>query len=154
MSSLSPVVEQNLVEAKSWEMEDAQRERWELGRGKHRFMAFKHKNMVIFEFKDTKTPVIKDTLTCVDVNLGFEGFSSTWESADGKVHTITHMPYEVAPGVFMWHTFGSDVQYVPYKQTYAVRFSMMLRSTHHPAQRQIGHAYIQEKANFELDFPA
>lgn len=152
MSSIDAVTERDLVEGRLWQLHPEALDRWAGCRASFRFLAYKGKELVIYDFNDNK-PVIKNTLTCVDVSLSFsKGIESVWLDSNNKSYTLSTVPVEVAEQLFLWHTYRSDVQYTPYNQVYSLRFSMLLRSRHNPAQKTPGFNYVLEKAAFNAAF--
>lgn len=152
MSSIDAVTERDLVEGRLWQLDPEALDRWASCRASFRFLAYKGKELIIYDFVAGK-PVIRDTLTCTDVSLSFtKGIESVWLNTEGKAHNLSTVPVEVATQLFLWHTYRSDLQYTPYNNVYNLRFSMLLRSRHNPAQQTPGFNYVLEKAAFNAAF--
>ena len=118
----------------------------------HRFLAFRRKQLVVYRLL-FDTPSVVDTLTCEEAGFDLDkGMSSVWRNASNHNITVTSIPVEVYPSVFLWHTFNSDVIYQVYKGVRSGKFSMLYRSPHHPKYRFENYIYIQELASFESEF--
>lgn len=150
----TPVNERYAVLSKLCQLSDESKARWDACKASHRFMAFQNKQLVIYTLQGVVTPTVLTTLTCVDVQLSIhKGIVSLWETSSGERLSISTTPTEVAPSIFLWHTFQTDLQYSMHKGVYGVRFSMLYRCKHHPAYREEQCFYMQERAAFMLGFP-
>lgn len=145
--------ERQAVLGRLWQLSAEAQTRWENCRASHRFMAFRNKQLVVYSLLG-REPVVLTTLTCTALNAGLsKGLETTWETSAKEVLTVSATPTEVAPSIFLWHTFQTDLQYRPHKGVYGVRFSMLYRCKNHPAYQEEGCFYIQERAAFDLEFP-
>ena len=144
-------VEVPLVQGRLWQLAPEAASRFEGCRVSHRFMAFQGKELVVYKLFIGK-PSVVSVLSCRGASLDFtNGISSMWATPD-RMLTVGHTPIEVAPSVFLWHTYHSDLQYVPHKGVYATRFSMLFKAKHHPSVKIDGEIYIQERAGFDMEF--
>jgi hypothetical protein len=155
MSSVGYVRERTLLGGLLWRMEPEAQERWEANKSSHRFMTFKGKQLVLFTLDTEDKPVLKDKLTMQAISLSdTAGITSTWTTADHKVVQIGHIPVEVAPSIFLWHTYTSDVQYTPHKGVYNIKASMLFKTPHNISHKHMGPVYMLEVAAFQQEFPA
>jgi hypothetical protein len=153
MSNIDAATERELASSRLWKLEPEALTRWESCKASHRFMSFKDKSLIIYQLVAGK-PVTREVLQCQALGASLEaGVYSTWEDKDGCSLQLSSAPVEVYDGIFLWHTFGSDLQYVPYRQVFGLRFSMILRSQYHPDHIVEGANYIQELAAFKLAYP-
>lgn len=153
MSSIDHARERALVGGLLWQLGVEGQERWEACRSSHRFMAFVGKQLIVFTFGDDLKPVLKDRLTLSSLSMASDsGVASHWTNSHGNLIKVGHTPTEIAPSVFLWHTFDSNLQYVPYKGVYNLRTSMLFKSEHNVAYPRIGPHYILEWQAYQQEF--
>lgn len=126
--------------------------RFETCQATHRFLSFKHKQLVIYNFLFER-PSVVDTLTCQSASFDLDkGMSSTWVNGKDEMVEVSSSPVEVHPSIFLWHTFSSEVVYQEHKGAWSARFSMLYSVPQHPKYRVEGVLYMQEKASFQAEF--
>lgn len=125
---------------------------WESCRSAHRFLAYRGKELVIYQLL-FDTPRILKTLTCTAVQLSFDaGFSTTWIDHEEAVYTIEHAPVMVHDSVFLWHVFDSQVQFLPYNGKFNAKLPLAYRSKLNPIGKEEGVIYILERSVFDNMF--
>lgn len=118
---------------------------WHDGKATCRAMAYVGKEFVIYRLVDGK-PILVDSLICTGVSLSInDGLSSTWQAAEKGLIEVGHVPTHIYPGIFLWHTFLSEVQFIPVNCQYAARFSVLFKCAEHPRDEVSDTLYIQEK---------
>lgn len=128
-------------------------ERFENSKASHRFMSFIGKELILYKLDEEKKPHSVVRLTCQDATLaGNDGMASVWKADTGTTFKVTHIPNEIAPGVFMWMTFMSDVQFSYYKGQPSVRFSMLYSCQKHPMTKVSGCYFLQERAPYDMEY--
>lgn len=122
--------------------------KWEATSSGHRFVAYKGKSLVAFRVMFGQPTVLK-TLTLVDVSMDFSnGMTTTWVDADNRPLIITHTPYEVAEGCFLWHNKLSNLEYTEHLGKYSMRFAMTWRTALSPKKLVDGKVYLLESSVF------
>lgn len=145
--------EQALVKAMLWQLNDSQASRWHDCRSSHRIMAFGGKELICYRLDSSNKPTDLVVLKCAGISASsLRGLESQWITETGRVVDLSHVPTEILPQVFMWHTYHSDLQYTPYKGVFNLRFSLLFKSRHHPNVKEAGHYYVQERATFNAEF--
>lgn len=143
--------ERRLVEGLLWKLEPEAQDRFNACKASHRFMAFRGKDLIVYEVIAGKR-TIAETFSCKSVSLSIvDGMESVWSSAYGEDVRVSHTPVEIAPSVFMWHAYCSEVQYLPYKGIYTARFPLIYKCQHHPKMRLENTLYIQERAMYDSE---
>lgn len=145
--------EELLLKGLLWRLPPDAQERLIACRSSHRFMAYKNKILVIYSLIGDH-PRVHDRLTCEAASISLEhGLSSTWSSStSGETLTIGHVPVEVAPNCFLHHTIYSAVDFLPYRNIYAAKFSLVYRTQHHPKSYKPDCLYMQELASYQAEF--
>lgn len=127
-------------------------DRFEDCKATHRFLAFRRKQLVIYRLM-FDTPSIVDILSCEEAGFNLDrGMYSSWRNQAGHIITVSSIPVELYPSIFLWHTFHSDVQYIQHLGVRSARFSMLYKCPHHPKHHHENYSYIQELASFESEF--
>lgn len=140
------------LQTQGWDPET--RYRWTSGKSTHRFPVYMGKEINIFRLEDDLTPKVLDTLTCVGIHLGFsDGLETIWETDGGEEIIVGHTPVEVGESLFIWHTFFSEVQYLPYNGKYTARVPMAYRCPHNITRFKVpGVLYLLERGLYERTF--
>lgn len=153
MSHVDYTRERTLVESLVWNLDPEAQERWGTCRSSHRFLSFIGKQLYVFTLDANNKPTVKNLLTMEGINLSdSNGLVSKWRSANGELLSVGHTPMEIAPSVFLWHTFSSDLQYVPHKGVFNVKTSMLFKAEHHIGYKHVGPHYILEASAFKQEF--
>jgi hypothetical protein len=128
--------------------------RWRGCKSTHRLPIYEGKDLYIFRLEGGKSEIL-DTLTCADITLDFNrGFESCWTREDGSEIFVGHEPVEVDDSLFLWHTFFSEVQYLPYQGKYATRVPMAYRCPHNITMYKVpGVLYLLERKIYDRTFP-
>jgi len=127
-------------------------QQWNEGRSSHRFLAYQGKKLVCYTLAGDRPTVVK-VLSCVAGELDLEtGLSTRWVTSD-EVFTVTHSPSKVAEGVFMWHVFDGNVQYMPHAGIFSTSLATAWKSPLNPSVKVEGVVYILEKTAFDATFP-
>ena len=153
MSFVDHARERLLVGGLLWQLGTEGQERWEACKSSHRFMSFVGKQLIVFTLDEDYKPVLKDRLTMSNVSISSSGgLQSHWTNSHGNLLAVSHTPVEVAPSTFLWHTFGSDLQYIPHKGVYNVRTSMLFKTEHNVGYKHVGPHYMLEFNSFQQEF--
>lgn len=125
---------------------------WESCRSAHRLLAYKGKEIYIYQLWFDK-PEIVDRLEMQEVSCSIcGGFESVWTSLRRGRVTVGHTPTQVYPEVFMWHVFGSDALFKPYKGKFGLHVPVAYRTKVNPLTRQEGFTYALERSVYETTF--
>lgn len=148
-------VEESLLKGTLWRLSPDTTERLLSCKSSHRFMAYERKVLVVYDLIGDR-PRVHNRLTCEGASLKLSsGLSSVWaSSSDTQKVVVSHLPVEIAPSIFLWHTFNSTVTYTPYKGVYTARFSCVYRSPHNPKVHKPDCLYVQELASYQAEFQA
>ena len=153
MSSVDHAKEQSLVQSFLYKMGAEGQDRWEACKSSHRFLSFIGKQLIIFTYDKLHRPVLVDRLMMQGLSLtSGSGLTSQWFKSNGTLITVSHTPIEVAPSVFLWHTFDSNLQYVPHKGEFNVKTSMLFKAQHNINYKHVGPHYILESAQYQQEF--
>jgi hypothetical protein len=128
--------------------------RWSECRSSHRFLAFSGKQIVVYRLSNSH-PQITDQLVCKGLDVGLDtGLSSLWESQEsGTQFWVSATPKEVAPSCFFWMLKHSTLDFVEFKGTKSLKFSMAYRTEKNPSAKVDGTFYLLEKPVFDhFDF--
>lgn len=130
-------------------------DRWRRCQSSHRFLSFLGKQLVAYRlFMDS--PEVIDTFTCEGFDAGLQqGVSSLWRSSNAKEggsFWVSATPKEVAPGCFLYMLKYTSLEWVPYKDSESLRFSMAYRTTLNPGKREEGVPYLLERSVFHTVF--
>lgn len=153
MSSNNYEVEESLLKGALWKLPPETIERLLSCRSSHRFMAYERKVLVIYELIGDR-PKVHNRLTCESASLNLtSGLTSAWHSAaDDKKVIIGHLPVEVAPTIFLWHTYNSAIHYAPYKGIYTAKFSCVYKTLNNPNVTKANCLYMQELASYQASY--
>lgn len=122
---------------------------WEACRSAHRFLAYKGKEIVIYNLWFDE-PKIVDRLTLSQFHCNIDtGISSLWDSELHGSVELSHTPKMVADAVFMWHVFGSDALYQPYRGKWGLSIPLAYRTRLNPTNKREGVTYALERTVFD-----
>lgn len=144
------VEERNIADNSAQSLPLDQLSRWDTCQSSHRFMAFSGKQLVAYKLLFLRPEVI-DTFTCRGLDVALStGLSSLWESQrEKKQFWISSTPKEVARGCFIWMLKYSSLEFVEYKGSKSLKFSLAYRTQQNPKDLVDGTIYLLEKSVFD-----
>lgn len=144
--------ERQLVEMLVNRLSQVEVDEWADCGSSHRFMAYAGKELILYNLLFDK-PNIQDRLTCLKFSADADaGLSSLWRSESHGQVRIGHTPTRVFPMVFLWHVFGSGIEYVPHNGRFGLRVPLALRTRANPNLAIEGATYVLERSLFNEKF--